>query len=264
MKGFVRGWVAAVVYVGILGPGHAGVLPLPALVVLQLIAVVVEPAVVVPGAVGEVLALGVVLADCLAVRGGVHVLDVNDLVLWTLLAGEPVEEVVLAGEVLLTIVAGVQVWEGSPVDTVLLPVATVMVCCPATGPVEPAGSPVLWTLLSPVAPELTLGVVLTHGLAVTGGVDVSDLSYHVIVTQGPLSHIARGQGRLHGGRGLHSGGSRGLTVGDGRRRWTTHTARARLCGVAGGEEEALGPDVGEEVTLRVVPAGVLTLLHVLR
>ena len=124
-----------------------------------------------------------------------------------------------------------------------------------------------------MAPELTLRVVLTHGLAVTGGVDVSDLSYHVIVTQGPLSHIAGGQGRLHGGRGPHSGAgnrggthsgggdgggplsgsSRGLTVGDGRRRWTTHTARARLCGVAGGEEEALGRDVGEEVTLCVVP-----------
>ena len=120
-----------------------------------------------------------------------------------------------------------------------------------------------------MAPELTLRVVLTHGLAVTGGVDVSDLSYHVIVTQGPLSHIAGGQGRLHGGRGphsgcghggrphsgggSHSGSSRGLTVGDGRRRWTTHTARARLCGVAGGEEEALGRDVGEEVTLCLVP-----------
>ena len=159
MKGLVRGgWVAAVVDVGVLGPGHTGVLPLPALVVLlnsqhigkwnsfpfpshQLIAVVVEPAVVVSGAVGEVLALGVVLADGLAVRGGVHVLDVNDLVLRTLLAGEPVEEVVLAGEVLLTIVAGVEVWEGSPVDTVLLPVTTVVVCGPATGPVEPAGSP---------------------------------------------------------------------------------------------------------------------------
>ena len=142
-----------------------------------------------------------------------------------------------------------------------------------------------------MAPERTLGVVLTHGLAVTGGVDVSDLSYHVIVTQGPLSHIAGGQGRLHGGRGPHSGcghggrphsgagnrggthsgggdgggplsgSSRGLTVGDGRRRWTAHTARARLCGVAGGEEEALGRDVGEEVTLCVVPVPVNRKFH---
>ena len=133
--------------------------------------------------------------------------------------------------------------------------------------------PVLWPLLPPVAPELTLRVVLTHSLAVTGGVDVSDLSYHVIVTQRPLSHIAWGQGRLHSGGGPHSGcgdggsplggggdgggplsgSSRGLTVRDGRRRWTTHTARTRLCGVAGGEEETLGADVGEEVTLCVVP-----------
>ena len=93
----------------------------------QCVAVVVQPAVVVSGAVGEELALHVVLADGLAVRGGVHVLDVHYLVLWALLTGEPVEEVALTGKVLLTIVTVVQVGEGSSVDTVLLPVAAVVI-----------------------------------------------------------------------------------------------------------------------------------------
>jgi len=263
-------------------------------VILQLIAVVVQPAVVVSGAVGEELALHVVLADGLAVRGGVHVLDVHYLVLWALLTGEPVEEVALTGKVLLTIVTAVQVGEGSSVDTVLLPVAAVVICGPATAPVKPAGSPVFSTLLSPVAPELTLRVVLTDSLAVTGRVDVSDLSNHVIVTQLTLSHITWGQGRLHsggsgggggsrcggphsgggdrggphgggrhlhGGRPLSAGRGGGLAVRDRRRRRTTHTARAGLRGVTGGEEETLGPDEGEEVALRVIPAGTLTFLH---
>jgi len=263
-------------------------------VILQLIAVVVQPAVVMSGAVGEELALHVVLADGLAVRGGVHVLDVHYLVLCALLTGEPVEEVALTGKVLLTIVTVVQVGEGSSVDTVLLPVTAVVICGPATAPVEPAGSPVFSTLLSPVAPELTLRVVLTDSLAVTGRVDVSDLSNHVIVTQLTLSHITWGQGRLHsggsgggggsrcggphsgggdrggphgggrhihGGRPLSAGRGGGLAVRDRRRRRTTHTARAGLRGVTGGEEETLGPDEGEEVALRVIPAGTLTFLH---
>ena len=93
-----------------------------------------------PGAVGEELALHVVLADGLAVRGGVHVLDVHNLVL-SLMTGEPVEEVALTGKVLLTIVTVVQVGEGSSVDTVLLLVAAVVICGPATASVKPAGSP---------------------------------------------------------------------------------------------------------------------------
>lgn len=238
-----------------------------------------------PGAVGEELALHVVLADGLAVRGGVHVLDVHNLVLWALLTGEPVEEVALTGKMLLTIVTVVQVREGSSVDTVLLPVAAVVISSPATAPVEPAGSPVFSSLLIPVAPELTLRVVLTDSLAVTGRVDVSDLSNHVIVTQLSLSYITWGQGRLHSGGGgsgggLHGGGGHGgggchlhgggalsagrggcLAVRDRRRGRTTHTARAGLRGVTGGEVETLGPDEGEEVTLCVIPAGALTLVH---
>ena len=100
----------------------------------QCVAVVVQPAVVVSGAVGEELALHMVLTDRLAVRGRHHVLDVSDLVL-SLVAGEPVDEVVLAWQMFLAVVTGVEVWVGSPVHTVLLPVAAVTVSRHVTAPV---------------------------------------------------------------------------------------------------------------------------------
>jgi len=146
-----------------------------AVVVLQFVAVVVEPAVVMSGAVGEELALRVVLADGLAVRGRVHVLDVSDLVL-SLVAGEAIDEIVLAGKVLLSVIAVLKVREGSTVDTVPPMVVAFVVSCPVTAVVQPAVAPVLGPLLNEVAPEVTLRVVLTHGLTVTGTADALDLS----------------------------------------------------------------------------------------
>jgi len=72
------------------------------------ITVVVEPAVLVFGAVREELALRVILTDGLTVRGGGHVSDVSDLVL-PLGAGHAVDKVVLAREVLLSVITVVQV-----------------------------------------------------------------------------------------------------------------------------------------------------------
>ena len=105
-----------------------------------MVTVVVQPAVVVPAAVGEELALHVVLTDSLAVRGREHVLNVSYLVL-PLVAGETYDEVVLAGEVLLAVVTVLQVREGSTVDTVPPPVPTVMVSGPVTAEVQPAVAP---------------------------------------------------------------------------------------------------------------------------
>jgi len=51
-----------------------------------------------------------------------------------------------------------------------------MLSGPLTAPVQPAVAPVLWTLLYKVAPELTLRMVLTHSLAVTGTADPLYLS----------------------------------------------------------------------------------------
>ena len=63
----VLGGIAAVIHVWIFRSGGTGVLPLLAVVVLVVITVVVEPAVVVFGAVREELALRMVLTDGLAV-----------------------------------------------------------------------------------------------------------------------------------------------------------------------------------------------------
>ena len=99
----VLGGTAAVIHVWIFRSGGTGVLPLLAVVVLVVITVVVEPAVLVSGAVREELALGVVLTHGLAVRGGGHVGDVSDLIL-SPGAGHAMEKVVLAREVFLSVI----------------------------------------------------------------------------------------------------------------------------------------------------------------
>ena len=63
----VLGGIAAVIHVWIFRSGGTGVLPLLAVVVLVVITVVVEPAVLVSGAVGEEMTLWVVLTDGLTV-----------------------------------------------------------------------------------------------------------------------------------------------------------------------------------------------------
>ena len=65
--GGVPVWTAAVVHVWIFRSSSAVVLPLLAVVVLVPITVVVEPAVLVSGAVGEEMTLRVVLTDGLTV-----------------------------------------------------------------------------------------------------------------------------------------------------------------------------------------------------
>ena len=60
-------WAAAVVHVWIFRSSSAVVLPLLAVVVLVTVTVVVEPAVLVSGAVGEEMTLWVVLTDGLTV-----------------------------------------------------------------------------------------------------------------------------------------------------------------------------------------------------
>ena len=65
--GGVLVWTAAVVHVWIFRSSSAVVLPLLAVVVLVTITVVVEPAVLVSGAVGEEMTLRVVLTDGLTV-----------------------------------------------------------------------------------------------------------------------------------------------------------------------------------------------------
>ena len=74
-----------------------------AIVGVVVVTVIVKPAIVVPGAVREELTLGVVLANCLAVRGGVQVGDVKDLVL-SLGATHAIDKVVLTGEMFLAII----------------------------------------------------------------------------------------------------------------------------------------------------------------
>ena len=65
--GGVLVWTAAVVHVWIFRSSSAVVLPLLAVVVLVTVTVVVEPAVLVSGAVGEEMTLWVVLTDGLTV-----------------------------------------------------------------------------------------------------------------------------------------------------------------------------------------------------
>ena len=92
--------IAAVVHIRILRSSSAGLLAVVGVVVIT---VVVEPAVLVFGAVGEELTLRVVLTDGLTVGGGGHVSHVSDLVLGPG-AGHAVDEVVLAREVFLSVI----------------------------------------------------------------------------------------------------------------------------------------------------------------
>jgi len=135
-----------------------------AIVGVVVVTVIVKPAIVVPGAVREELTLGVVLANCLAVRGGVQVGDVKDLVL-SLGATHAIDKVVLTGEMFLAIITVIEVRIGRSIRALVI-VITLLAGGKVTGSLEITLSPMLSSPFDPMTPVVAARVVLTDSLAV--------------------------------------------------------------------------------------------------